>query len=97
MAKKREKNEAEYLKGIIRKQKAHIRQLKKGLKKASTENEHYYELQDALIDEELEQVPNEPKKDACPECYKGSITKEKLGVRTLVKCGACGYSKFEKA
>lgn len=97
MPKKRERTETEYLKGIIRQQKAQIRHLKKELKRTSRDTEHYHELQDALSEEIVPALSGPSDTEECKECGRGVLSRETLGVRILVKCSDCGYSKFEKS
>ena len=98
MAKKgRETSEVEYLRGIVKEQKAQIRHLTKELKRAGKDVRRYNELQDALADEvSFETVTKNPREQDCPQCGKGTLMKERLGVRNLTKCRHCEYSRFEK-
>lgn len=96
MAKKKERNEAEYLRGVIRslrsENKGLRREVNRMLKKASQlerEEEHEDEFEDFLF-----KVKEEDKKDGCPNCGE-RLEVFNLGPRNLVTC-ECGYKKIIK-
>lgn len=90
MAKSRDKNEVEHLRGIIRQQKAQIRYYRKELRR--------FQKDDGLDDEDDDYIPEIPQEavKTCSSCGKGFLKRELVGIRYLVKCTSCDYSKFER-
>jgi hypothetical protein len=97
MGKKRERSEAEYLRGLVRELKSENRNLKKRLGTVGKKVKRY----EQLVDESAEEVEMEREaayltakgKSRCPEC-KGDIELMDLGVRELHVCtSGCGYRR----
>lgn len=85
MAKSREGKDSEYHLGIIRKQKAEIRNLKKRIRRLEKD----VMLGDYISDDE--DVEPVEIKARCPECSKTSITQLVLVGRSFNICESCGY------
>jgi ssDNA-binding Zn-finger/Zn-ribbon topoisomerase 1 len=89
-----EKNETEYVKGLLRKAKSEIKHLNRENKKLRKIAEKYIDLQDDLQDEEFEEkIRLKIKK--CPDCGKGELVLKDLGVRIFLTCNICDYRKVE--
>lgn len=100
VAKAREGNSAEHYKGIIRKQKKEIQQLKHKLasyeKRAHRlddieEREQEFILESTAKENKLVESPN-----LCPGCGKGEIESISLGIKTIKRCNGCGARTIEK-
>ena len=98
MPKKTERTETEYLKGIIRQQKAEIKHLRKELKRTSKNSKRYKDLQEDLIDEGFKESIQAVTEEfpTCSKCGKGSIREEKIGHVMMLKCNTCDFSVFKK-
>ena len=91
MARKKSSSEIEHLRGIIRKQEAQIRELKKELARAKPT---------VIIKEppeNKEKMHTVKKVDTCPKCTK-TLKKINLGVRKMLICedDSCQYQELIK-
>jgi phosphoglycerate-specific signal transduction histidine kinase len=93
MVKKRERSEAEYLRGELRKLKAENRHLRKELGRTTKKVKVFEETVD--LQEEPE-MTLEAATDLCKSCGKGQIQTVDLGVRVMVTCTQCTYRKAYK-
>lgn len=83
MAKKKERNESEYYKGIIRNLKSEVRHLRKRLKELENQQSNYQYSETEEID--LDTRVN------CPQCGKGKLDVIKIVNRQFEKCSLCSY------
>lgn len=91
MVKKRERNEVEYLRGLVRELKAENRNLKKRLGVTSKRARRYETRISEDEDEQLERSEQPVKVvDSCPDCS-GELKLVDLGVRQFNSCINCGY------
>jgi hypothetical protein len=93
MVKKPERNELEYLRGLVREQKAQIRHLKRQLSRAGKKVKIFEETVE--LSEEAD-CPIEPLTDQCEHCGKGQVQTTDIGVRVLITCNVCDYKKSYK-
>lgn len=86
MAKSKEGKDNEYHLGIIRRQKAEIKHLKKRVRRLE---------KDVMLGEYADEADNEIDpieiKARCPECNKSSIIQVVLVGRSFNICESCGY------
>jgi chromosome segregation ATPase len=89
-SKKRTTDELESLRAENRELRSTIKSLLRQIRKLEKEYKPEHS-QDVLIKEEIkEKVPK------CPECGRGRIKNTELGVRLLISCTHCKYSKVTK-
>lgn len=95
MAKKREKSEVEYLRGIVKNQRSIIKHLQKEVSRGK-KRQHQEELiaEELLEDEFKEQEIIAT--NSCPECFKGKIETVDLGARKMTICDSCKFRKIRK-
>lgn len=90
---KKDRNEVEHLRGIIRELKSENRNLRKQIgrsnKKVLQLEEHASDLEDLEPPHQEEEVVA---KVSCPKC-RGNLKTVDLGTRTLVNCEDCKYRK----
>lgn len=98
MSKTKEKNNNEYFKSIIRKQKSIIKQLKKEAGRGNKTKERYEELEDSLTEKEFDTYEPYIAEDTtkCPECLKGTLEIIDLKVRKMTICNSCNYRFIRK-
>lgn len=93
MAKKRERNETEYLRGLVRELKSEVRNLKKLVGRNSKKLRGYEQLvSEDDPDAEIEHIIKSQKL-RCPDCQSSDTASVDLGVRELNICYGCGYRK----
>lgn len=95
MAKSKDRNEVETLKGIIRSQKSEIRKLKKELGRKQKREFQYEDLEERLEEVHLEKEVR--KSDLkCVKCKDTRISVSDIGVRVLHICQNCGHRESIK-
>lgn len=96
MARNKDKNEVEHLKGIIRTLKSENRHLKKKLNSYGKKIRGYDQLVSDAEDDDEPPPLLKTIKAACPECNSEALDNVELGVRSMVVCRDCGYRKTTK-
>lgn len=98
MTKSKDKNEVEYLRGLVKQLKSENRNLKKQVgrseKRKAIVDQMEQDAQEHLMEIETERVEIK-EKDSCPDCGK-SVDKTDLGVRWLIMCDHCGFRRSIK-
>lgn len=94
MTRSKGKSEVEHLRGVIRSQKAEIRNLKKQLGASNKLARRY--VAETQENEWDEPVAETERADRCPECSKGTISTVDLGVRSMDVCALCSYRRSRK-
>ena len=95
MAKKRERNETEYLRGLVRELKAEVRNLKKQAGRHNKKLRGYEQLVSEDEPEANSDIQDLFKlgKPRCPDCQSDDMEIVDLGIRELSVCYGCGYRK----
>lgn len=97
MAKKPERNELEYLRGLVRSLKSENRNLKRHLNRIDKKVKIFEETMEVSedLEQELEALM-EPLTDQCKHCGKGTILTTDIGPRVLISCTVCDYKRSQK-
>ncbi len=100
MAKKKSGSELEYLRGVVKNQRAIIKNLKKQVSRHDKKAHQYNDLEDKIaeadmIEDEKENGTPVFTKDKCPECS-GELEEIDLNIRLMIKCSGCPYRKIVK-
>jgi rubrerythrin len=93
LARRKDKNELEHLRGEVRGLEKEVRRLKRQLR--NEEKRHLadpIEYLDELLEEEIKENKQE-RRIECPECISGSLVISDLGIKSLEKCNQCSYRK----
>lgn len=98
MTKNKERSEVEHLRGVVKSQRATIKQLQKEVTRL-TKREHLHEdlelkLAEQLVEEEVEETKVMLKREKCPECG-DEIEVTPLGAKKLFTCTSCKYRKLK--
>lgn len=92
MARKRDKNELEHLRGENRKLESEVRRLKKQLRQQEKETlNRDVDILDELLNQELEEKV--VRKERCTQCGIGHLDVTDLGIKKLIKCSECSYRR----
>lgn len=92
MGRSKDKNEYENLKGIIREQKAIIRNLRKEVQRLSKQHNRTEDLEKELTEYYLEEEMDNKDvvlKSKCTECNKGDLNLLDLGIKKYMVCSNC--------
>lgn len=97
MAKKRDRSETEYLRGLVRSLKSQVRHLKRHNKELGVQARRFEEHEDDMLEEGAQpsESPYQLPANTC-ECSKGQLVKTDLGVRIITTCTTCSFRKIEK-
>ncbi len=91
MARSKDKNELEHLRGENRSLQKENRRLKKLLRQ---QERFIHTVDEDIIDGLLEEELNRPpKREKCTQCGIGFLTEIHLGIKELIKCSECSYRK----
>ena len=90
MPKNRERNEAEYFKGIIRSLKSEVRNLRKRLRELEKTEAQYIDAVNGMYEGDIEPTI-EPKQETCPDCSKGSLQEVIVLNRAFKRCSVCNW------
>lgn len=91
MARNKDRNELEHLRGEIRSLEKENKRLKRLLRQQEKEHQKYdIDILNELLKEELNDVK---KTEKCPQCHIGQLEYSDLGIKTLEKCTECQYRK----
>lgn len=100
MAKKdKGEGELESLRGIVRNQKALIKNLRKELARVHKRKHQYENYLDDVEEQHLEEECKDAElvRKKCPTCSKGDIVLVDLGIRKIYNCNNCEFREVKKA
>lgn len=95
MAKKKERSETEYLRGVIKNQRSIIKHLQKEVGRSKKRQQQDELMAEELLEDEF-QEQDMISDNKCPECGKGTLETVDLKVRKMTVCNSCNYRKIRK-
>lgn len=96
MAKSRERSEVELLRADNKRLTKQVKELQRTLGRLQKNSRNVEELEDLFKDMEYEAVEKSvPRTGGCPECG-NALENVSLGVKQIIKCTKCAYSKIGK-
>jgi hypothetical protein len=88
LARNKDKNEIEHLRGELREAMKENRALRRRLKTVEKDKNIWTQYS---LDSDEPEVPVTILQPTCPQCKRGNLVLTDLGIKNLLSCALCGY------